>query len=557
MFTENKNFYPTPDDLIEKMIEKVNWETVDYMLEPSAGKGDIVNYTRKYLANRKKKLEYTDKRTGEFITKEYDDPKRINVDCIEIDTDLRAILKDKHNILVGEDFLRHTGFTQYDLIMMNPPFDNGEKHLLKAIQTMKNGGQIVCILNSETIDNPYSRTRKELLYRLEELHADIEYVEDGFVDAERSTGVKTAIIYINIEPTRMTMDVFSNLVSSYKEVKEDDIHSNQFNQIAENDVIKSVVKQYELEAETGLKVISDFRKMQDIIPKSNMDKKSSDGSISLISLCVHYSKDYEESLSAENKFLRQLRFKFWSVCFQLEQMSPLFTNDVRERYQNKLEDFKQYDFTYSNIKQLQLDLNRNLDGNIKDAIIKLFDKLTYDHSMGKNNNIHYYNGWKTNKAFSINKKIIIPFYGLYDYGSFSLYKLGDYFTEFEKCLTYLDKGKATGENIGKILYQNEYQRGYDGSIIKCKYFDIQPKKKGTVHVWFTDLELLKKFNIFGSQSKGWLPPCYGKATYKDMNEEEKDVVNSFEGEKEYENTCSNTEYYLVGENNSMLMIGGR
>ena len=39
---------------------------------------------------------------------------------------------------------------------MNPPFSEGDKHLLKAINIMKNGGQIVCILNAETIKNPYS-----------------------------------------------------------------------------------------------------------------------------------------------------------------------------------------------------------------------------------------------------------------------------------------------------------------------------------------------------------------------------------------------------------------
>ena len=35
-------FYPTPPDLVQKMIEKVDFEKVSYILEPSAGKGDII-----------------------------------------------------------------------------------------------------------------------------------------------------------------------------------------------------------------------------------------------------------------------------------------------------------------------------------------------------------------------------------------------------------------------------------------------------------------------------------------------------------------------------------
>ena len=69
-------------------------------------------------------------------------------------------------------------------------------------------------------------------------------------------------------------------------------------------------------------------------------------------------------------------------------------------------------------------------------------------------------------------------------------------------------------------------------------------KKGTCHITFNNEELLKKFNIFGSQHKGWLPPSYGKKVYKDMTQEEKAVVNEFEGEKEYQKVMNNKGYYL-------------
>lgn len=39
-----------------------------------------------------------------------------------------------------------------------------------------------------------------------------------------------------------------------------------------------------------------------------------------------------------------------------------------------------------------------------------------------------------------------------------------------------------------------------------------------------------------------------------MNEEEKDVVKSFEGEKSYKETCSNSAYYLNNNSNMLPQI---
>ena len=57
---------------------------------------------------------------------------------------------------------------------MNPPFSNGDKHLLKALQMQEKGGNIVCLLNAETLRNPYTESRKELIRQLDKYDADIE-----------------------------------------------------------------------------------------------------------------------------------------------------------------------------------------------------------------------------------------------------------------------------------------------------------------------------------------------------------------------------------------------
>ena len=42
MDIDNKDFYPTPDDVICKMLENIDTSLYSSILEPSAGKGNII-----------------------------------------------------------------------------------------------------------------------------------------------------------------------------------------------------------------------------------------------------------------------------------------------------------------------------------------------------------------------------------------------------------------------------------------------------------------------------------------------------------------------------------
>ena len=79
MFTDNKDFYPTPQNLIDKMLDGLDWGMIHTILEPSAGKGNIVEALRK-------KEDFNNR----WYTK-----VKLNIDCIENDQNLRHILKGK------------------------------------------------------------------------------------------------------------------------------------------------------------------------------------------------------------------------------------------------------------------------------------------------------------------------------------------------------------------------------------------------------------------------------------------------------------------------------
>lgn len=78
---EDVGFYPTPPELVEKMLSGVKWEHIETVLEPSAGKGDIVYKVLESIYN----YRYHHYGRKEFMG--------IKVDCIEIDPNLRSILE--------------------------------------------------------------------------------------------------------------------------------------------------------------------------------------------------------------------------------------------------------------------------------------------------------------------------------------------------------------------------------------------------------------------------------------------------------------------------------
>lgn len=540
MFEQNKDFYPTPGHLIEKMLFSLDFDYIQSILEPSAGKGDIVDKIKK-------------KEDSGWQKRNFD------IDCIESDNNLQHILKGKSYRLVHNDFLTYNTMKEYDLIIMNPPFSNGCKHLLKALEMQKrNGGAIVCLLNAETLKNQCSNDRITLVRLLTEYNANIEYLQDSFIDAERKTNVEIALIKVQLPKIQRESFIFDGLKKA-EEQKEEYTYTED-TQLAENDLYKSIVKQYELEVKAGINLIKEYNAMSPLIMRE-FGKDSETGETvqkggCILSLDLSINKDkYRNELSI-NGFIKEVRGKYWAALFSNPKFIGKLTENLRRDFYNRREDLKNYEFSLYNIYELKIEMSKKVVKGIEETILELFDEFSHKHYWDKeySGNIHYYNGWKTNKSWCINDKVIIPLSG---YDSFwnkyrpTDYKVKEKLQDIEKCFNYLDGGLTEAVDLEESLkFSEEY--GETKNIV-LKYFNITFYKKGTCHITFTNPELLKKFNIFGSQKKGWLPPSYGKKQYKDMTAEEKAVVNEFEGEKEYNKVMANTKYYLFDGNNINLL----
>lgn len=544
MYTNNKNrdYYPTPGKLIDKMLSGIDFDKIETILEPSAGNGNIVDALRQKEEIHNKYHRY----------EEY----KIDIDCIEVDPNLQHILKGKEYRVVHNDFLTYDTMKEYSLIIMNPPFSNGCKHLLKALEMQsRTGGAVICLLNAETIRNAYTNERLDLQRKLTEYNAEIEFIQDAFLeDAERKTNVEIALIKVYISKVQKESFIWEGLKKAQKEREYDAVESTQ---LIDSDLFKAIVNQYQLEVEAGTKLIKEYFAMQPFI-LSEFAKNEETGETIQKGDCI-LSLEVKNKKVSVNKYIREVRRKYWKALFQNPRFIGQLTNNLQSEFYNKINGLCDYDFSLYNIYQLKIDMQKKVVSGIEDTILKLFDEFSnkYHYYDEMSKNIHYYNGWKTNKAWIINKKIIIPLSGYrglqFSWGGFrpTYYETVRKLQDIEKCFNYLDGGLTEAVDLEKSLkFAEEFG---ETKNIQLKYFTVTFYKKGTCHIVFNNEELLKKFNIFGSQRKGWLPPSYGKKSYKDMTAEEKAVVNEFEGEKEYNKVLENTGYYLFDGNNLNLL----
>ena len=523
----NKNFFPTPEVLIDKMFSKIKFNKIRYILEPSAGKGNIINALKEK-------------------TKNYN----CLIDAIEIEKDLQHILKGNKINIVFNDFLQFQTMKIYDLIIMNPPFDAGDKHLLKAIELIKHGGQIACLLNAETIKNPYTNTRKELIIKLNNLNADISFIDNAFSNAERQTDVQTALIYIDkprkFESTSIILDNLKKASSFTQENKKD-------NFIVSSDFYEAIIARYNHEISIGIQLINEYYNLLPFLQSSyNSDYKNP-----IIQLSIGEEKCYTQKNQQEqiNSYIEKTRYKYWDALCQSPNFISLFTQNLREEYSKKIDQLVNYDFNLYNIKEIIMELSKNLSISLEKTILDLFDSFSHQYHYAEySKNIHLFNGWKTNKSWKINKKVIIP---LNSYDSlFKNYNLTGYYVfsqllDIEKVFSYLDNGLTPIIDLKEQL--EKAQKNSQTKNIDTTYFKLTFFKKGTCHIEFKNDDLLAKFNIFGSQKKGWLPPTYSKKQYKDMTKEEQEVIDNFEGKESYTKVMNNIEYFVV-DNNKILQL---
>jgi hypothetical protein len=485
-------FFPTPKHIIRKMLEGYGDLHNKTILEPSAGKGDILDYV----------IELTDR---------WQRPK---IYAIEKDTNLQHILRDKDYKVISQDFLSYSGDYYFDLIIMNPPFSSGDEHLLKAWEVMKEGN-IVCLLNRETYFNPYSEKRK-LLKDIIDKNGSVEEIGEAFLhDAERNTPVKVIIVRLEKKAEKGTFDFDFQKVNSEENFK---INEGMFeDKIAIRDVIGNMEIQYNKLKQTYIEYIKSIEGMK-FYSKGLL---SSYGKIKEIE-----DAGNDSCQSRYNSFADHMKKEIWRRVITEMKMERYMTKSVQENFSKFIDQQGAMDFTRENVFSMINTLFANKENIVNQAILDVFDLFTKYH---KENRCHI-EGWKTNDIWKVNRKVILPYW--IDYGAYAtaddLKNYGDKFkinyhkwsenadidkvmcylsgSNYETCRTLHNSLSVRFDSLGNVRTGQSFDNEGESQFFTWKFF-----KKGTLHITFKDKSLWERFNLSACEGKNWLPPNYKKA----------------------------------------------
>ncbi|MCK5601332.1 DUF4942 domain-containing protein [Candidatus Pacearchaeota archaeon] len=465
MFKDNKDFYPTPSNLARKMAHMIDAKYSGRILEPSAGKGDLIEA----ILNR---------HLGGY--------KKAAVDCIEYDKELQATLTGKGYRVIDSDFLSYNGSKQYDTVIMNPPFSNGATHVLKA-WNMLYDGDVIALLNAETLLNTCNKERV-LLFNIVEQFGTVEYIENAFMDAERKTGVEVALIHLK-KRADVVKDYFDGLIRASEDETEETHTGNQL-ALSGRQIESSVIaynKAIECKKESILKG-AEARYYAGMIRDINKTASASE-----------HTQTVKEEI---NEYIDTLRERAWLDVVNLTEFREQMTAKVLLGFEKEIETVKKLEFTGQNIRQFLQNLICNRGEIINDCVLEVFDNLTRYH---KDNRVHI-EGWRSNDYFFINKRVVLPrAVELWGYSGNDVqirWESRDKLRDMDKALAFIAGMKKPEVSIMDVLGAGGILLG---KKLESTFFYIRVFKKGTAHFYFKDKNLLDKLNLFVGQQRGWLP----------------------------------------------------
>jgi hypothetical protein len=487
MFGEE--FYPTPRAVAYKMLSKIS-KDAENILEPSAGKGDLAEAILKSGTDSSWR----------------NDRSRFKVDCIEADPELATLLVGKGLPVVGFDWLTYEGVCYYDAIIMNPPFSNGADHLLRAWDFLHDG-EIVCLLNEETVKNPHTAARQRLAGIIAK-HGTVDYLGDCFKSAQRKTSVNVAMVYLKKVSEDDRIEVWATKTGDEKPV--DDSIGGPDNMLAIADNLGNMEHYYNMANEHMLKAFAHVRKASlymdanHITSSHGKDQKSYSEILGLAMCNIH---------SARAEFGRKHRRDAWFRVFNQMEFHKWLDKKQREELLRDVEKNSTIPFTADNIKGTLENVFLQRKRLFEQSVANVFDALIKNFAGNGATE-----GWKTNDNYKVNEKLIFP-YGLrYEPQYKAIGAWGQHYGDGPDIYCDLDRvlcvlaGREFAEccTVGHALeaqfqYLNYHpNHSTSDQATESEFFEIRFFKKRTLHLKFKDRDLWERFNVTAAAGKKWL-----------------------------------------------------
>lgn len=461
----NPDFYPTPNEVIFQMLEGVTIEN-KIILEPSSGKGDIMDY----LNNNGAK----------------------DILFCEINEDLQKISQHKGKFLI-DDFLslESSQISHIDLIVMNPPFSADEKHISHAFNIAPAGCKIIALCNAQTILNPFSYSRKELKGNID-LYGHFQNLGDCFSNAERATGVEIGLVVLQKPGESYSTEFEGFFLEDEEEPQGDGIMSYN--------IVRDLVNRY----------VESIKIFDCQLEEAERMNKLTTGYFS-VNIGMNITDKDKPVKRAD--FKKEMQKSGWKFIFAKMNMQKFATRGLADDINKFVETQTHIPFTMKNIyKMLQIVVGTT-EQRMDKAILEVFDQVTTHYHENRFN----IEGWKTNSHYLLNQKFIFPYMIDQDKWSWNKYtaRPSSYsnFGRIEdliKALCYI-----TGDNYDNKESLHQFlmaDKAEYGVWAEWGYFKIKCFKKGTIHFEFLDRELWGRFNQRVAKIKGF--PLYEKAPDK-------------------------------------------
>ena len=468
LFTDNSDFYPTPEEVINTMMigENIIGKVI---LEPSAGSGNIVRWLKENGA-------------GEVI-------------ACEKDKRLQKLLASECQLL-AEDFLSVTAeqVSHIDYIVMNPPFSEGIRHIRHAFEIAPAGCTIVALCNSTNLEKTWNSdyvTFQELV----KLYGNSEYIGTAFGTAERKTdvGISVVKLYKEGEADEEFADyMFSN--------EEDMLEANETEGLVQYNVVRDMVNRYIYAVKLFDETMAASKKINEV---ARFDDETG-GFLPIEFVIVDHNRKVVQV--SRQQYKKQLQRYYWRIIFRKLNMEKYATNGLREQLNRFIEKQVEVPFTMHNVYQLLNMVIQTTGQRMDKALLEAFDlicSLSAENSTAGEK-------WKTNANYMVNRKFIVPYMTSYDarwprdYVTLSYSSNETKVIDVVKALCYI-----TGTNYDSIrplnglIYESKIPYG---QWFEWGFFRVKAFKKGTMHFEFLDEAVWAKFNQAVAKQRGWVLP---------------------------------------------------
>jgi hypothetical protein len=458
--------------------------------------------------------------------------RRLNWHACELNITMHPILKELGAQVVGHDFLQMQSAAVYSHVVANPPFRDGDAHLLHAWNILY-AGEIGCILNAETIRNPYTAQRQRLVKLIEE-HGSVEYLENQFIGegVERETPVEIALVYLRKKSNlALNMDeILKGLKpDQYRAEEQPDTHVLSALALPTN-FVDRVVMDYDIGVEAA-KAYSQadavFQAAQQRIGFTFAEMQAKGLTAQNRETPVNVEAVVRSNLA---RYLDEMRERAWAQVLRSTQVLDKLSSAAQRSVEAEFANISKMEFTKTNIYGFFEGLLHNISAITDEMCLGVFDMIMQRDT----DNCTFYRSWKSNERHKTlgmrikRTRFILPLMS----GEFSrnylphnvMQVLGD----IDKVFRHLD-GKPTDVGFGLrecLNSKSNFEAAYHGERVKSEYFSVRYyPRAGTLHFFPNSVEIVERLNKHVGRMRQWLPP--------NMSEVNEDFVTAYENAEKF------------------------